>query len=98
MTINDFKPGDVLVITSSSTGRGRVEHEAEVTAVNWKGNGLVTYSGLTCGQGAFRPEDLFGLTREFGFVVAVRKIGHRKPWAETFHGPRPGDRAYDLMC
>lgn len=98
LTINDFQPGDLLEIVTR-TKRGDETRAAEVTAVNFNNLGGVTFMGdyrdgmQPAGQGWFDPAKVG--TTTFGYV-AVRKVGHRRPWTPC--SPRPGDRAYDLMC
>ena len=109
-TLNDFKPGDLLVMTSRMRRNGQdVEEQraAQVACVNYNGNGLVTYTPpdgrcaaqeglLSTGSGAFDPAKVG--TKQYGFDVRVEKVGHRKPWAERHWTPAPGNRGYDLMC
>jgi hypothetical protein len=102
MTINDYAVGDILIVTlTGNAARREVEHPVEVTAVNYNGNGLVTYSGNTAGQSAFDPtlvcEDgtcLHGLRRwgKLRIVKTGKRVIQWKPYT-----PKPGDRSYDLM-
>jgi len=94
MNIQDFKTGDQILITFR-TRSGEFEYEADVTCINWKDNGMVTYSGRESGQGAFTPERLG--ENKFG-IVDVRIVGHSKTWTENHWSPKPGDTGYDLMC
>jgi hypothetical protein len=101
MNLNDFKVGDILEFTQRSK-RGTELRTAQVSAVNYNGNGLVTYWGhtvdhrLSTGSGAFDPAEVG--TKPFGFYCAVRKIGHATPFWANHWSPKPGDRGYDLMC
>lgn len=101
MELNDFKPGDILELTQCTKNVTEFR-TCQVTAVNYNGLGLVTFVGhrvdyrLDTGSGTFDPTKVG--TTPYGFACRVRKIGHRKLWADSFRGPRPGDRAYDLMC
>lgn len=99
MDINEFKPGDRLIITSRNR-QGEERRAAVVTIVNYNGNGLVTYSGdyregfLPTGSGAFDPAKVG--TTPFGFYTKVEKAGYSAPWRPW--SPAPGNRGYDLMC
>jgi len=100
MTINDFRVGDLLVLTSRSK-QGEERRAAVVTAVDYNGNGRVTYAGdfrdgglLPSGQGAFNPA-FVGRFR-FGFSVAVEVVGHRRPQRAADHGWMVGHPGYDL--
>ena len=100
MTLKDFQVGDVLMATGRNRD-GEREGEIEVIAVDFEGCGLVSYMGTgpkaIHGSGAFDPTKIG--QKPFGFVVAVRKIGHREHVANARHWyPKPGDRGYDLMC
>lgn len=81
LTLADFKPGDKLVFVQRwRVGDQIVEQEraAQVSLVNWQGNGLVSYVGRTqegmhaTGSGAFDPAKVG--TSLFGFHCAVRKV------------------------
>ena len=100
MKLKDFAVGDNIQITITMKTRTTVG-DAEVTAVtaiNYKGNALVTFSGRETGQGAFDPEKVG--TKPFG-ITKVEKLGGKGPqycWQKSRWYPRPGDRGYDLMC
>jgi hypothetical protein len=97
--LDDFKPGDLLEITSRNN-RGEEVRAAVVMFVNYNDLGYVTFTGdysrqpmLATGSGAFKPEEVG--TTKFGLCVAVKKVGHRphhRPWS-----PKPGDSAYDSV-
>ena len=98
--LSDFSVGDVVEFTQRLRHNGAVREElryAEVTAVNYNGLGLVTFTGhyadgkLPSGSGAFDPERVGA--HPFGFYCAVRKVGRIAPWRPF--SPRPGDSAYD---
>jgi hypothetical protein len=101
MKLEDFKPGDLLEITSRGK-RGEEVRAAYVTLVNYNGCGCVTYAGrsvegmMATGQGAFDPTQVG--TTYYGLVVAVKIVGHSPPRRAPFWQPRPGDVGYDLMC
>ena len=89
MKLEDFKPGDLLEITSRGK-RGEEVRAAYVTLVNYNGCGCVTYAGrsvegmMATGQGAFDPTQVG--TTYYGLVVAVkiswsrsRSLGIRHP-------------------
>ncbi len=101
MKLDDFKPGDLLEIDSRNRN-GIETRAAQVTCVNYNGNGLVTFEGdwsrpglMATGQGAFDPAKVGA--KQFGLVVAVRKIGYKTPWHASRWTPKPGDRGYDLL-
>jgi len=79
-TLNDFKVGDVLLITETHKHHKEVR-AAQVSCIDYKGNGLVTIEGywgmtdkyLPTGQGAFDPKEIG--TKKFGFYSEVKKIG-----------------------
>lgn len=75
-SLSDFKVGDVIIVTENTKVCGRRSLEAVVTAVDYNGNGLVTYSGSETGQGAFDPTKVG--TTEYGFVVAVTRTGRSR--------------------
>jgi hypothetical protein len=101
MKLSEFKVGDHLEITSRSKS-GDDTRSAIVTAINYNDLGLVTFTArygtelLTSGAGAFDPTKLG--TTPFGLFHSVKIVGHTKPRVRAYSGPRPGDRAYDLMC
>lgn len=100
LTLEDFKPGDLLVITERLKV-GEFRRAAQVTAVNYNGNGRVTFEGrsdpelMETGQGAFDPAKVG--TTHFGFYVKVEKVGHRAPWRPADTGWMYGHPGYDLM-
>jgi hypothetical protein len=101
MKLNEFKPGDYLELTGRDK-RGETISAAIVTAVDYNGLGLITYTGRygtklpISGSGAFNPEKVG--TTPYGFYCEVKIVGHSKPRRHEFKGPRPGDRHFDLMC
>lgn len=101
MKIQNFKPGDILLITHKMKS-GYDTRIAQVSCINYNNNGLVTYNGyysgmafLESGSGAFDPEKVG--KKPFG-TIAICVIDHKPTWQETHHGPKPGNRGYDLMC
>lgn len=101
MKINDFKVGDVLLVTTKMKN-GYETRSAQVFCINYKNNGLVTFTGInlhgfeSTGSSAFDPQkigkSLFG-------IKEICVVDHKNPiWHEFFQGPKPGDRGYDLMC
>lgn len=101
MKLEDFKVGDLLVITGLHDERAAV-----VIAIDFQGNGLVTYAGeyredlMPSGTGVFCPEQFDAEGNGLGRFCPrrVRVVGHREVWREGHWYPRPGDRGYDLMC
>lgn len=91
LTIDDFKPGDILKLKRCGA---LPDCEAEVTCVDYNDNGLVTYSGRECGQGAFDPATL-GDPSRYQTIIGVEKIGFQQPW-RPFH-PAPGNPSYDCV-
>jgi len=100
MKIKNFTPGDILLITSK-TKRGYETRMAQVTCINYNNNGLVTYCGKhspdfqSTGSSTFDPQNIG--KKPFG-NQSICIIGYERPWSDSFVGPRPGDRGYDLMC
>ena len=98
MKLNDFKVGDLLLIHYNFRNKTEIR-AARVFDINYNDNGLVTYEGdyksdfLQTGQGAFNPERLGD--KKYG-IVKVERVGFRGNPAHW--SPKPGDRAYDLMC
>lgn len=101
MELEDFKIGDIIVITSKMR-YGTQQRCAQVTNLNYNNLGLVQlgpckYKGFTPhGYGSFNPADVgskqFGKQKiEFVGRVKIRSIA-------SFHGPYPGNPGYDLMC
>lgn len=90
-TLNDYKVGDILNITTKDQ-KGEQTHRVVVFCMNYNGNGYVTFSGTTMGQGAFKPE---GIGKDQYGYMKVEKIGWERPWIPFT--PRQGDPAYDLM-
>jgi len=101
MKFQDFNIGDILLITHKSKS-GYDTRIAQVSDINFRNNGLVTYNGyysgmafLESGSGAFDPQNVG--KKPFG-IIAVCIIDHKPTWNQTFQGPKPGNRSYDLMC
>lgn len=97
--LEDFKPGDVLLITSHSN-RGLDTRRAYVTCVDYNGNGRVTYADLPgsgllgSGQGAFDPTKVG--TTEYGLYYRVERTGETYTEPRRWY-PKPGDSGYDLV-
>ena len=95
LTVNDFKAGDIVILTKRGKQRGR--YTAQVTSVNFEGSGLVTYSGSLTGQGAFDPTTLDSPSR-FQTIVGIEKTDRSMPLPGPSWTPKPGNLGYDLMC
>lgn len=100
--LEDYKVGDVLKFTDV-TKCGTEFRTGIVVRLNHNNLGLVGVQGieyldnvLPTGQFSFNPEDVG--KHKYGFVVDVEKIGFKRSYPHSFQGPKPGDRAYDLMC
>lgn len=98
--LSGFAIGDHLVLTYRMR-RGTERRNAQVSSINYNGNGLVTFSGrsdgqgsLESGQGAFDPKTVGD--KPYGLVKVEKTGGHSAPWKPFC--PKPGDRAFDLMC
>lgn len=97
--ITDYKVGDILLLEL----KHKYDSElctAKVTIVNYNNCGCVTCEGINydnfnvTGSFSFEPEKI-GSTK-FG-IQRVQKIGHKNE--SDYHWyPKPGNRAYDLMC
>ena len=102
MKIQDFNIGDILLVTSK-TRNGYETRIAQVSEINFRNNGLITYQGyynsqkdfLQTGQGAFDPEKIG--KKPFG-TISICVIDSIPPSRYSHWSPRPGDRGYDLMC
>jgi len=96
LTVNDFKEGEVIVIEKRHPNCSNTKHETTIIAIDYKGNGLVTYSGIETGSGAFDPTTLDNPSR-FQTVIGVEKTGKTQRSYSSWQ-PQPGNRGYDLMC
>lgn len=97
MTVNDFEEGEVIIIETRHTHCSNIKREATVIAIDFNGNGLVTYSGIETGGGAFDPTTL-DIPSRFQTVVGVEKTGKRDLYFGPLWSPQPGNPGYDLMC
>lgn len=88
MTHEDFKPGDLLTLYRKDGKKVK----AKVELVNYRGNGLVSYSGTDCGQGSFDPKDF---SSRFQPIERVKIVGWERPHRPFI--PRPRDLGYDLI-
>jgi hypothetical protein len=87
--LSDYEVGDVLELVRRF-GLVDKTFKVEVTNVNYRDNGLITYFGDVSGSGAFKPEEI-GFPTRYLYIVSVKKLAHnpvqayRVPWAGLTH-------------